>query len=116
VSSERAMNIKFTNKTKHLNEMKKTVREHGYENAKKIKQCFSLIASSPNLQSFFNEHFCRCHLLRGDLKDCYGLDIKHPFRIVIKPTNAPIPLKANNEIDTLQVTEVEVVLIGDYHE
>jgi proteic killer suppression protein len=110
------MNLIFTNKTKYLENEKETRRKHGHENAIKIANCFALIRSSDNLQEFLEERMFGCHLLRGKYENCYGLHIIHPHRIVIKPTNDPIPLKSNNEIDTSQITEVELIYIGDYHE
>jgi proteic killer suppression protein len=110
------MEIIFTNNTKHLNDEKEVKIKHGAENAQKIIKCLHQIRSSKNLAVLKAIPRFRCHLLKGDLKGCYGLDIKHPFRLVIKPANDPVPMKDNNEIDVAKVTVVELIQIGDYHE
>jgi proteic killer suppression protein len=109
------MKVIFSNKLKYLNDETETIRKHGYDNAMKIQNCLDTLKFSKNLFEIFDVHLFRCHLLKGKLKGCYALDLKHPQRMVIKPANDPLPMKANKEIDTSKVNEIEIVQIGDYH-
>jgi proteic killer suppression protein len=110
------MEIIFTNNTEYLNDDKEVNRKHGFENAKRIIKCLHQIRASNNLADLKSVPRFRCHLLRGNFKGCFALDIKHPFRMVIKPAHDPVPLKDNNEIDVAKVTKVELIFIGDYHD
>jgi proteic killer suppression protein len=109
------MKLIFTNKFKYLDDDKEVVRKHGFVNAKKIINCLNALRVAHCLGDIIDEGRFRCHLLKADLSGCYALDIMHPHRMVIQPTNEPIPMKNNNEIDTSKVTEVKIVSIGDYH-
>jgi len=82
----------------------------------KIKKCLAAIRACSNLNMLLTLPFYRCHSLKGKYKDCYGLDIKHPFRIVIEPTEQPVPLAKDKSIDTIKVTSVTAIYIGDYHD
>jgi proteic killer suppression protein len=108
------MKIVFSSKFSYLSSKKLTILKHGAINAKKIGRCLDTISACGSLHELENKHLFRCHLLKGNLKMCYGLDVQHPDRLVIKPVD-PIPMKNNNEIDTSKVYEVEVVYLGDYH-
>lgn len=57
----------------------------------------------------------RCHLLKGDRKGQYAVDLVHPFRLVFEPGHEPVPRDADGGVDTERVTAVTIVAIVDYH-
>jgi proteic killer suppression protein len=101
------MKLKFNNNTKHLNKWKEIVKKHGHENAEKINYCLLQIKAAKNFDELKAIRRFRCHQLDGELKGCYGLDIKHPLRLVIRPIDGLV--------DDLNSSEIEIVQIGDYH-
>jgi len=57
----------------------------------------------------------RRHPLQGNRKGCFAVDLKHPFRIVLKPAQHPIPKRDDGGIDLFAVTAIEIIDIEDYH-
>ncbi len=109
------MEIELSNKTKSLKKENETVKKYGYENAKKIMKCLKIIEACNTLQDLLDHTFFRCHLLTGNLAGLYGLVVKEPFRIIIEPSNYPVPLKEDNGIDTSRVTKIIIKDIRNYH-
>ena len=58
----------------------------------------------------------RFHLLRGEWKGCYALDLQGGRRLVIRPAPNPVPTRADGTPDLAQITAVCVEYIGDYHD
>lgn len=57
----------------------------------------------------------RLHLLRGNRKGQYAVDLVHPHRLVFKPNHTEIPRRADGGIDESMVTAIIIVEIVDYH-
>ncbi len=57
----------------------------------------------------------RRHQLSGNLQDHFAVDLVHPFRLVFKPAQDPIPLRDDGGIDLEAVTAIEIVHVLDYH-
>ena len=57
----------------------------------------------------------RCHLLTGDRKSQYAVDLVHPKRLVFEPFGDPMPMLEDGGINESKVTAVMVVGIVDYH-
>lgn len=57
----------------------------------------------------------RRHQLSGKLQDHFAVDLVHPFRLVFRPAQEPIPLKNDGGIDLEAVTAIEIVDVDDYH-
>jgi proteic killer suppression protein len=58
----------------------------------------------------------RPHPLTGDLAGLFALDLVQPQRLVFEPNHEPIPRTEDGGIDWSQVTRINILWIGDYHE
>ena len=57
----------------------------------------------------------RLHVLKGDRKGQYAVDVKHPFRLIFEPAHDPIPKKDDGGVDLEKITRIRVLEIRDYH-
>lgn len=69
---------------------------------------------SENLFEFCLVHR-RCHALKGNRQDQWSADLKHPYRLIFKITDIPIPRLADGGIDLKKVTTVQIVDVEDTH-
>lgn len=111
------MEVTFTNSRLHklCNSARKLKGEYGPRMANLIQQRLLELADAETLEEMDAVVGARCHLLTGNLKGLYAVDLVHPRRLVFKPTHNPLPLKHDGGLDIARVTEIEVVGIGDYH-
>ena len=58
----------------------------------------------------------RCHELKGNHAGDLSVDLEHPYRLIFRPANKPIPQKANGGLDWAGVTAVEIIGVEDTHE
>jgi plasmid maintenance system killer protein len=63
---------------------KKIVKTYGAKQAKKIRQRIRELAAVDNLSEISNLPPARLHLLIGDLKGLYSVDIDHPYRLLFR--------------------------------
>lgn len=59
------------------------VKKYGESNAKKLARSFMHLEASPSLQDV--PPAIRPHPLKNNLKGCFAVDGKHPYRIVFVP-------------------------------
>jgi proteic killer suppression protein len=74
------------------------------------------LKDSPNLdivRQFLPQ--ARLHLLTGNRKGQYAMDLKHPKRLIITPDHDPLPELPDGGTDLGKVTKVLVIEIEDYH-
>lgn len=57
----------------------------------------------------------RLHLLKREFEGCYAIDLHKGYRLVIRPTNDPLPRRPDGGLDRLRITIVRIEYIGDYH-
>lgn len=57
----------------------------------------------------------RCHALIGQRKGQYAVDAQHPFRIIFRPADDPLPLDDDGSLDLQRVTSIEILDVKDYH-
>ena len=57
----------------------------------------------------------RLHLLIGDFKGNYAIDVTSQLRIVFEINHDPIPRRPDNSVDVDQVTKIRIIGIFDYH-
>lgn len=80
----------------------KAKKKHGTEMAEKIHLRIKQITAATSVEILLQYRIGRCHLLKGDRKDQYAMDLVHPYRIVFE--------KKGNEIQIAYIME-----IVDYH-
>lgn len=77
-------------------------RKYGCEMAEKIQHRIDQIIAAPTVEFMIQFKVGRCHLLHGNRKNQYAVDLVHPQRLVFE--------KIGNEIQIANILE-----IADYH-
>ena len=114
------MDILFSSRRlrKICNNFKTCVKEWGAESAKILRKTLDELQDAENLSIFMNlprVQSSRCHQLKGNKKGMFAIDLKHPYRLIFKPANDPLPRTADGGIDRNKVTIVKIVKREDYH-
>ena len=94
-------------------EMKK--RKLGNKLASKLKQRLAELESSEFLEDMKYIKAARCHELKGDRKGEFSVDLEHPFRLIFKPYNDPIPYKNDGGLDWSRIDSIVIIEVVDYH-
>lgn len=84
-------------------------------NAKRVASRMDEIAASPNLAILMQIPAANCHPLTGDRNGEWALDVSKNFRLIFEIAHDPVPKEDNGSIDTIMVTDIKIVEIGDYH-
>lgn len=77
-------------------------KQYGLEMAEKIQQRIDEISAALSVEVMVQFKIGRCHLLKGDRKDQYAVDLVHPYRLVFE--------KKDNDVQIAFISE-----IVDYH-
>ena len=88
---------------------KKAIKLYGSNRAQKIYQRYTELVNISNFQLLLSKRIGMCHSLSGNYKGCYGLNLDHPYRMIIKPKFT------KDEKDLISVTIVSIEEIVDYH-
>lgn len=83
--------------------------------AKKVNQRMKELRAADNLEVLMSIPAARCHLLHGDKKDCYAVDISGNHRLIFEPDHNPLPRKDDNSVDHLRITDIRILNTEDYH-
>ena len=84
--------------------------------AKKVNQRIQDITAAPTLKDLIDIPSTGCHLLTGNLKNCFAVEVSGNHRIVFEINHDPIPITSNGEIDVAKVTDINILSIAiDYH-
>jgi plasmid maintenance system killer protein len=81
--------------------------------AKAITLRINEFRSTGSLGTIKNRH--HAHKLRAELDGCISVNITANYRMLFKPNNDPLLLKADGGIDLDQVTKILIINIIDYH-
>ncbi len=57
----------------------------------------------------------RFHELMGDRKGQWACDLDHPYRLLFRPLETPIPVNKDGQYIWVQILGVEITEIVDYH-
>jgi proteic killer suppression protein len=90
-------------------------RMWGRENARKVRQRLVELSAADTLAVVVKLPAARLHVLKGDRKGQYAVDVKHPFRLIFEPAHDPIPKKDDGGVDLEKITRIRVLEIRDYH-
>jgi proteic killer suppression protein len=77
-------------------------KEYGENMARKIHQRIDFISAADCVDTLVQGHIGRCHLLSGDRKGQYAMDLVQPYRLLF--------ILIGNDIEIAEVQE-----IVDYH-
>jgi len=113
------VNITFSSKKlqKQLSEAKAMVKIHGPRRAKLLQVVMTQLRAAPNLGIFAPPYSPpnRCHELKGNKKGQLSFDLDHPYRLLFKPLNDPLPMRTEGGLDWFQVTAIEINCVEDTH-
>jgi proteic killer suppression protein len=113
------MDITFSNKKlkKQLNEGKVMIKTHGPKRAALLRVVMAQLRAAPNLGVFAPPYSPpnRCHELKGNKKGLLSVDLDHPYRLLFKPINNPVPIRAEGGLDWCGVTAIEINGVADTH-
>jgi toxin HigB-1 len=100
---------------KIFNSEKKLRGEYGPQMAVIIQQRMNELVVVENLGVMRSIVGAGCHELSQDRKGYLAVNLKHPYRLVFKPDQKPIPRKPDGGLDWDQVVSVEITEVVDYH-
>ena len=111
------MTITFETKQlrKLCNSLKNAQKKWGERRGRLVLRRLDEIRDSDNLQVLCCLPQARCHLLKGNLKGIWSVDLEHPFRLLFKPTAAPIPIRSDGLPDLSKVDAVVVLGVENTH-
>jgi len=109
----------ITFKTKKLekqcNSLKEAQKKWGERRGRLVMRRLDEIRDSDNLQVLCCLPQARCHLLKGNLKGIWSVDLEHPYRLLFEPADAAIPVKGNGPPDIQRIEAVLILGVEDTH-
>lgn len=111
------MDIFFRNRKtkKELSDEETLIRRYGSEQAKKIQQRLFELQAAENLETLKTLPQLRAHELSGNLAGQISLDIKQPYRLLIKPDYDDPPQKEDGGLDWKKITKIKILKVKDTH-
>jgi plasmid maintenance system killer protein len=111
------MNIIFKTKkfAKECNDYKLLQIRQGPQRAKLIRRRLDELKAANVLDEIRTLPQARCHELTGDRSGQISVDLDHPYRLLFRPGNNPIPLKPDGGLDWTKVTQIEILGVEDTH-
>jgi plasmid maintenance system killer protein len=93
-------------------------RRFGADMAKKIFQRLGSLQAADSLATFWPPYSGpeRCHELIGDLAGVFSMDLKHPYRLLFRPSEKTSKADFPNEHERWKaITAIEIRSIEDTH-
>lgn len=110
------INFKTKRMEKDLNSSKRLTKKYGSKRVRFIMRRMKVLAAANSLADVPRRPPERCHQLSGDRDEQFAVVIKDQWRLVFVPKHESIPRKEDGGIELSQITTIEVIWIGDYHE
>ena len=111
------MDVLFDNSDlrEECNDSRLLRRRHNVHRAKLIRRRLDDLSAVPSLETMRSLPG-RCHELVGKRKLQLSVDLDGPYRLLFRPINEPIPVRAEGGLDWANVTAVSVIGIVDTHD
>ncbi|WP_041440127.1 type II toxin-antitoxin system RelE/ParE family toxin [Syntrophobacter fumaroxidans] len=111
------MDILFRSKkfAKECNQQELLVKRHGAQRAKLIRRRLDELRAAANLEVMRALPQARCHELKGNRKGQLSVDLDHPYRLLFKPDQDPLPEKPEGGLDWGKVSSIEILGVEDTH-
>ena len=90
-------------------------REFGKKVMVAVRRRMAVLELAPALSDVPSSKPERLHLLSGQRKGQFAVDLVHPYRLVFKPTSTPVPQREDGGIDRSKVDAVTILQVVDYH-
>ena len=89
-------------------------REYGNDRAMKIARHLKRFELADSLADVWKGPG-RPHELKADRSGQISFDLGHPYRLLIRPTDHPLPTKVDGGLDRTEVRAITVVEVADTH-
>ena len=111
------MDILFKTKKleKQCNSQTLLVRTYGSQCAKLIRRRLDELRAAESLDAIRYLPQARCHELKGNHAGELSVDPAHPFRLLFRPANEPIPRKNDGGLNWDGISAVEIISVEDTH-
>lgn len=90
------------------------VKEFGAEGAGRIDLRLQQLRAAPTLEHMRSLPG-RCHELTGNLNAHLAIDVRHPYRLIFRPTDSNTTKKSDGGLDWTSVDSITITDIIDYH-
>ena len=112
------MDIIFKTKKfqKKCNDQKLLVRTYGKRRANLIRRRLDELFATTSLYELRFLPGPRCHELKGDRAGQFSVDLDHPYRLIFRPANDPLPQKTDGGLDWKRISIIEIIGIEDTHD
>ncbi len=90
-------------------------RKLGERRAKVMRRRIVEFRAAETLEDIRSLPGARCHELKGNRRGQLSVDLDHPYRLIFKPADDPIPTKQDGGLDWGRVTAIRVREIADTH-
>jgi len=100
---------------KILNSEKELVKAYGAERATIIKRRMVFLKATGSLSRVPVTPPYYRHQLKGNYKGFFAVNVKHPYRLIFRPVNNPLPVLTDGGLDLTRVTNIEIIGVKDYH-
>jgi proteic killer suppression protein len=91
------------------------MKTYGKALAKKVKLRYEQLLANETLADMKTIRAARLHSLSGDRAGQWAVDVSGNERMCFILICDPIPLLPDGGINLTQITDVEIVFVGDYH-
>ncbi len=110
------MDISFNNSNlkKYANNQTKGIKALGKIRYKRFKMRLDQLKASKTLEDL-RYQAGRFHELKGERKGQWACDLDHPYRLIFKPQEEPIPTDEGGCFIWIEIIAVEILEITDYH-
>ena len=108
--------FKTTKLQKECNDFRLLQKVYGERRARLIRRRLDELRAATVLAEISYLPPPRMHPLKGERQGQISLDLDHPYRLLIKVANDPIPQKDNGSINLSKVTAVMVLGVEDTHD
>lgn len=100
---------------KTFNSDRSLVRQYGNQVARRIKLRLAVLKNASSLSQVPRTPPDRCHMLTGDRRGQFAVDLVHPKRLLFEPNHDPVPRNEDGGIRLDDVTAVTIIDVMDYH-
>lgn len=100
---------------RECSESRAMVKAFGTAMSKKLKQRLMELAAADFLSDISHLPPARCHAL-ANTSSMFSVDLVQPYRLLFRPADEPIPLKADGGIDLGCVRAILIMGILDAHD
>jgi len=101
---------------KECNDYKMLQISRGPQQAMLIRRRLDELKAATILDEIRTLPQARCHELTGNRSGQLSVDLNHPYRLLFRPCNNPIPLKPDGGLDWTKVTQIEILGVEDTHD